>query len=62
MVLSWVAQSDASLTGDQEVAGLIPTRSGFFFFFFVEIDHEIFSMVMLPIPLIQEFLYLLQVN
>ena len=36
------------LTGDQEVLGSTPTT------FFVEIDHEIFSMGILSLPLIQE--------
>ena len=34
-------------TGDQEVPGSTPDS-------FVEIDHEIFSMVILSLPLIQE--------
>ena len=38
-----VAHLDASSTGDQEVSGS-----------FVEIDHEIFSSVILSLPLIQE--------
>ena len=38
-------------TGDQEVAGSTPARSATFF---VEIDHEIFSTVILSLPLIQE--------
>ena len=38
-------------TGDQEVAGSTPPRS---VTFFVEIDHEIFSTVILSLPLIQE--------
>ena len=38
-----VAQLDARPTGDQEVAGLTPV---------VEIAHEIFSMVILSLPLI----------
>ena len=45
------AQSDAHLTGDQEVAGL--TLTGWQHSF-VEIDHEMFSMVILSLPLIQE--------
>ena len=36
-------------TGDQEVAGFNPNRHSF-----VETDHEIFSAVILPLPLIQE--------
>ena len=43
-----VAQLDARLTGDQEVAGSTPAEVG------VEIDHEIFSTVILSLPLIQE--------
>ena len=46
-----VAQLDARLTGDQEVAGQpLSGRQ----YSFVEIDHEIFSMVILSLPLIQE--------
>ena len=41
-----MAQSDARPTGDQEVQGSISAMSGNIFF--VEIDHEIFSMVILP--------------
>ena len=44
--------SDACLTGDQKVTGSIP--SGSWQHPFVEIDHEIFSMIILSIPLIQE--------
>ena len=47
-----VAQSDAGLTGEQEVAGWIPCwvqqHS------FVEIDREVLSVVILSLPLIQE--------
>ena len=39
-------------TGDQEVAGSIPRRG--WQHSFVEIDHEIFSTVILSLPLIQE--------
>ena len=39
-------------TGDQEVAGSIPAQVGNILF--VEIDHGIFSMVILSLPLIQE--------
>ena len=39
-------------TGDQEVAGLTPAEISNIFF--VEIDHEIFSTVILSLPLIQE--------
>ena len=46
-----VAHLDARPTGDQEVAGSTPPRSATFF---VEIDHEIFSTVILFLPLIQE--------
>ena len=41
-----VAQFDARPIGDQEVAGRQHS--------FVEIDHEIFSTVILSIPLIQD--------
>ena len=46
-----VAQSDALLTGDQEVAVSIPPGQQHSF---VGIDHEIFSKVILSLPLIQE--------
>ena len=39
-------------TGDQEVAGSSPAEVGNISF--VEIDHEIFSTVILSLPLIQE--------
>ena len=39
-------------TGDQEVAGSTPIEVGNILF--VEIDHEIFSTVILSFPLIQE--------
>ena len=39
-------------TGDQEVVGSTPAEVGNILF--VEIDHEIFSMVVLSLPLIQE--------
>ena len=39
-------------TGDQEVAGSTPRRGRQHSF--VETDHEIFSMVILSLPLIQE--------
>ena len=42
-----VVKLDARLTGDQEVAGPNPSS-------FVEIDHEIFSSVILSLPLMQE--------
>ena len=47
-----MAQLDARPTGDKEVAGLTPAEIGNIFF--VEIDHEIFSTVILSLPLIQE--------
>ena len=47
-----MAQLDVHPAGDQEVPGLIPARSCNIFF--VEIDHEIFSMVILSYSLIQE--------
>ena len=40
----WVVQLDACLTGDQEIQGLQHS--------FVEIDQEIFSTVILTLPLI----------
>ena len=40
------------LSGDQEVVGLIPSRSGNILF--VEIDYEIISRVILSLLLIQE--------
>ena len=43
-----MAQLDASPTGDQEVAAPVRQDS------FMEIDHEIFSLVILSLPLIQE--------
>ena len=46
-----MAQSDEHLTGDQEVAGLIPLGQEYSV---AEIDHEIFSMVILSLLLIQE--------
>ena len=45
-----VAQLDACPTGDQEVAGATPAGSAIFF----RGDHEIFSTVILSLPLIQE--------
>ena len=39
-------------TGDQEVAGSTPAEVGNILY--VEMDHEIFSMVILSLPLIQE--------
>ena len=46
-----VAQLDARPTGDQEVAGSPPPGRQHSF---IEIDHEIFPMVILSLPLIQE--------
>ena len=46
-----VAQLDARLTGDQEIAGSTPPGLQHSF---VEIAHEIFSTVILSLPLIQE--------
>ena len=45
-----VAQLDAHLTVDQEVAGSTPARLATFF----HIDHEIFYTVILSLQLIQE--------
>ena len=47
-----VAQLDACRTDDQEVVSSTPVEVGNMFF--VEIDHEIFSMVILSLTLIQE--------
>ena len=47
-----VAQLDARPTGDQEVAGSTPAEVGNFLSW--RFDHEIFSMVILSLPLIQE--------
>ena len=55
-----VAEVDARLTGYQEVMGLIPPLPPLppppysSQHSFVEIDHEILSMVILSLPLIQE--------
>ena len=46
-----MAQLDARLTGDQEVAVRPPPGRQYYF---VETDHEIFSTVILFLPLIQE--------
>ena len=46
-----VAQLDAGLAGDQEVVGSTPLGPKHSF---VEIDHEIFSIVILSLQLIQE--------
>ena len=47
-----MAQLDARPTGDQEVAGSAPRRGRQHYF--VEIEHEIFSTVILSLPLIQD--------
>ena len=46
-----MAQSDARPTGDEEAAGSIPAGSGNSLSW---IDHEIFSVVIFSLPLIQE--------
>ena len=46
-----MAQLDAHSTGDQEVAGSTPAC---WQHSIMEIDHEIFSVVILSLPLIQE--------
>ena len=46
-----MTQLDARLTGDKEVVGSSPPG---WQHFFVEIDYEIFSAVILSLPLIQE--------
>ena len=46
-----MAQLDARPTGDQEVAGSNPAEVGNIL---SKIDHEIFSTVILSLPLIQE--------
>ena len=46
-----MAQLDARPTGDQEVAGSTPPDRQHSF---VEIDHGLFSTVILSLPLIQE--------
>ena len=46
-----MVQSDVRPTGDREVMGLFPSSPAHSF---VEIDDEIFSMVILFLPLIQE--------
>ena len=46
-----VVQLDLRLTGDQEVAGSTPPGLQHFF---VDIDHELFSTVILSLSLIQE--------
>ena len=47
-----MAQSDVCPTGDQEVAGSVPARSSNISF--VEMDHEMFSTIIVSLPLIQE--------
>ena len=49
-----MAQLDAHPTGDQEVAGSTPACSATFFRGDPRCDHEIFSMVILSLLLIQE--------
>ena len=46
-----MAELDVRPTGDQEIVGSIPARLATYF---VEIDHEIFSTVILALLLIQE--------
>ena len=46
-----VAHLDRHLTGDQEIARSTPPD---WQHFFMEIDHEVFSMVVFSLPLIQE--------
>ena len=47
------AQMDARLTGDQKVAGSTPTEVGNILSW--RFDHEIFFMVILSLPLTQEW-------
>ena len=49
-----MTQLDACLTGDQGVAGSTPASSAKYF---VATDHEIFSKIILSLPLIQEMLW-----
>ena len=49
-----MAQLDARPTGDQEVAGSTPLPAGSEIILSWRFDHEIFSMVILSLPLIQE--------
>ena len=56
LVLGCIGQCITSPTADPGVASLIPARSHTF----VKIDHEIISMVILLLPLIQEGLCQLQ--
>ena len=53
-----VAQLDAGQTGDQEVVGSILVG----YHSFMEFDHEMFSMVILFLPLIQEGQLLISVE
>ena len=46
-----MAQLDACPTGDQEVGGSTPAGQQHSF---MEIDHEMFSVIILCLPLIQE--------
>ena len=46
-----MAHLDARPTSGQEIAGSTPARSAYSF---VEIEHDIFSMVIISPPLIQE--------
>ena len=48
----FLSSVDEHSNGDQKVAHLIPSMSGNISF--MEIDHEIFSTVILSFPLIQE--------
>ena len=47
-----MATTDVRLTGDQEVKGSIP--AGVQQYYFIDIDKEILSMVILSLPLIQK--------
>ena len=47
-----MAQLDAHPTGDQEIVG--STTAGLATLIFVEIDHKVFSAVLLSLQLIQE--------
>ena len=50
---AFVAQLDERLTGNQKVKSSISTRSGSRNISFIEIDHGIFSTVILSLPLSQ---------
>ena len=59
ILIAVFVESDAHPTGDQEVVGSIPAMTGNIFFVVIDheifsTDHEIFSMVILSLPLIQE--------